>query len=358
MFNLDFEFPKTKTKIIAAMSGGVDSSTVAAIFKAKGYQVIGITLELFDNQNVNDAKEVARKLGIEHYVLDYKTKFKELIIEYFVDTYASGETPSPCIKCNQFIKFHALSQSAKDLNVEALATGHYVRKINGANGPELYAALDASRDQSYFLFAITKEQLRNAYFPLGNYKKEQTRKLAAEFGLHIAAKPDSQDVCFISSGDYRDVINELRPGINKEGKILHIDGFELGKHNGITNYTIGQRRKVGVSFNEPLYVTKIDSVNNIVYVGPESAVVSTSFFIKDLNWLIDNKDFNIETEEVAVKIRSTHSKTPAKIIKLKDSNKIQVKLLYPEKAITPGQACVIYHNNRVLGGGWIMNPVK
>lgn len=360
------DLPKSQTRVVVAMSGGVDSSVVAAMLHEEGYQVIGITLQLYNHgemthkkkaccagQDIYDAKNVANRLKIPHYVLDYESKFKQAVINDFIDSYVRGETPLPCVRCNQSVKFHDLLKMAKELGAHALATGHYVRKLEGSNGAELHSGLDVQKDQSYFLFATTKQQLEFLHFPLGSYTKSQTRKLAEDFGLEISDKPDSQDICFVPEGNYRDVINKIRPEAASKGKILHIDGFELGEHEGIINYTIGQRRKTGISFNEPLYVTKIDSENKIVYLGPESALESTSFIIHGVNWLGDDV---LDQTEVKVKIRSTRPSALAKISRL-ENDQMMVKLLSPEKAVTPGQACVIYDNERMLGGGWITRDI-
>lgn len=358
---------KDQTTIVVAMSGGVDSSTVAAMLHEEGYRVIGITLQLYEHnslvskkgaccagQDIYDAKIVADSLGIHHYVLDYETRFKESVIDDFADSYVRGETPLPCVRCNQSVKFKDLLKMAKDLGADALATGHYVRKLEGVDGFELHTGIDYKKDQSYFLFSTTKEQLEYLYFPLGDLTKEETRQFATKFGLLTADKPDSQDICFVPNGNYRDVVSKLRADANVKGKILHVDGFELGEHDGIINYTIGQRRGLGISSATPLYVVKIDPDTKIVYVGSESDLTSTEFVIQDVNWL--GSDFNEEEIEVKVKIRSTRPMTPAKINILNDG-KIRVKLLSPETAVTPGQACVIYDNNRVLGGGWITREI-
>lgn len=357
----DINHPNINSKVVVAMSGGVDSSTVAAMLAHKGHNVVGITLQLYDHgvvvansktccagQDIYDAKEVAYKIGIPHYVLDYETNFKQSVIDNFVESYAKGETPLPCVKCNQSVKFKDLLQMAKDLGAEALVTGHYVRKIHGKEGPELHTAIDQSRDQSYFLFATTKEQLNYLEFPLGNYTKVEIRDIALKFGLSVFDKKDSQDICFVPNGDYRKVVTSIRPDLKKSGKIIHIDGFEMGIHDGIINYTIGQRRKTGVSFHEPLYVIRIDDVKNIVYLGPESALLSNSFNIQEMNWIsnISNQD------DITVKVRSKRPRTNAIINRIDDTN-AAVTLMSFEKAITPGQACVIYENEKMIGGGWI-----
>lgn len=355
---------RQSTLVVVAMSGGVDSSVVAGVLCEQGYNVIGITLQLYDHgvavgkknaccagQDIYDAKMVANKLGIPHYVLDYESKFKESVIDNFVDSYLRGETPLPCVQCNKSVKFRDLIKTTKELGADKLVTGHYVQKINGDNGPELHMGLDSLKDQSYFLFATTKEQLEYLDFPLGGLTKDETRKLASKFGLEVADKPDSQDICFVPDRNYKNVINKIRPNASTSGKILHINGFELGTHSGIINYTIGQRRGLGISYHEPLYVIKIDPSNNIVYVGPESALHVQEFVIKDVNWLADSiKDG--EKLEVSVKVRSTRPPRLAKISKL-GGDRMKVKFLSEEKAVAPGQACVIYDGTRVLGGGWI-----
>ena len=355
--------PNEKSMIVVAMSGGVDSSTVAAMLCEQGHKVIGITLQLYDHgvainkkgaccagQDIYDAKMVADKLNIPHYILDYESSFKKSVIDDFADSYIRGETPLPCVRCNQSVKFKDLLKMAKELGADGLATGHYVRKIEGKYGSELHTGIDPLKDQSYFLFATTMEQLDYLHFPIGGLSKQETRIIASKFGLDVADKPDSQDICFVPDGNYRTIVSKLHPSANQKGKILHIDGFELGEHNGIINYTIGQRKGLGISFSEPLYVIKIDAINNIVYVGPESKLNSTEFIIKEVNWL-DSRILP-ENLEVAVKIRSTRPGAPAKIYRL-DDNRVLVKLLSNEKAVTPGQACVIYNDTRVLGGGWI-----
>ncbi|MCF8462776.1 MAG: tRNA 2-thiouridine(34) synthase MnmA [Rickettsiaceae bacterium] len=350
-------------KIVVAMSGGVDSSTVAAMLSQENKEIIGITLQLYDHgaiinkkgaccagQDIYDAAMVASKLNIPHYVLDYESRFKQSVIDDFVDSYLKGETPLPCVKCNQSVKFNDLINFAKELGAQKLVTGHYVQKIHTKQGPEMHKGLDPKKDQSYFLFATTKEQLEFLDFPLGRLSKEETRQYARKFGLINSDKADSQDICFVPDGSYAALIKKLRPDAIKTGVIMHIDGYALGEHDGIVNYTIGQRKGIGVSFSEPLYVVKLDPDKNIVYVGPESALEASTFKIKDVNWL-DHKP-PVEGLEVTVKIRSTHNGAEAKIYPI-DNTSIFVKLLSLERAITPGQACVIYNDTRVLGGGWI-----
>lgn len=369
MFIINSTKEPCNTKVVVAMSGGVDSSYVAAQMKLLGYDVIGITLQLYDQgemlskkgaccagQDIYDAKMVADKFNFPHYILDYESKFKKSVIDDFADSYIRGETPLPCVRCNQSVKFHDLLDIAKNLEADMLVTGHYVKKIIGNNGAELHKAIDHKKDQSYFLFATTADQLSFLEFPLGNQTKDETRRQAINIGLAIADKPDSQDICFVPNGSYADIVSKIRPNAIKAGVIMHIDGYSLGKHDGIINYTIGQRRGLGVATGEALYVVKIDAEENIVYVGPESALSKICFTIKDYNWIGPKLELGEELD-VSVKIRSTHQGARA-LIRILDKNYISVKLFCSAKAITPGQACVIYDDTRVLGGGWITRDIN
>lgn len=354
------------TKVVVAMSGGVDSSVAAALLHSEGYQVIGLTMQLYDQgltlerkgaccagKDIYDAKEVADTLGFPHYVLNYETVFKQEVMENFADSYLRGETPIPCVKCNQSVKFRDLYKMAKDLKADGLVTGHYVQRIKGKNKIELHRAIDPSKDQSYFLFATTQEQLDYVYFPLGGMHKEETRELARKFNLEVADKPDSQDICFVPNGSYANVIEKMRPGALDEGDIVHMDGRVLGRHKGIINYTRGQRRGLGVATGEPLYVVRLDPINHRVIVGPEEALGAKTFYVKEINWLGDHHLTSYQDGiEVQVKLRSASNLASA-IMYPNSNHTARLELQIPERAITPGQACVMYHEERVLGGGWI-----
>jgi len=356
------------TLVVVAMSGGVDSSTVAAMMKAEGYKVIGITLKLYNDsketskskqccagQDIMDAKRVADKLKIEHKILYYQSKFKEGVIDNFIDSYLNGETPIPCVQCNQTVKFTDLFEEAKNLKADALITGHYVKSITNDHNTEMYRGVDFNRDQSYFLFNTTKEQLNFLRFPLGNLLKEETRSLARDLDLNVADKPDSQDICFVPNGDYASVIEKFRPNSFKKGNIKNIEGKVVGVHDGIINYTIGQRKGIKISDKNPLYVIKIIAETNEIIVGGKEHLIRTQINLKNLNIITnDKKDFE---KELFVKVRSTGKMIKAEI-KIENTS-ANVNLLEEEQGIAPGQACVFYSKNnlgyKVLGGGWIKN---
>ena len=356
------------TLVVVAMSGGVYSSTVAAMMKNEGYNIIGITLKLYNDtketsqskqccagQDIMDAKLVADKLKIEHKILYYQSKFKEGVIDNFIDSYLNGETPIPCVQCNQTVKFTDLFEEAKNLKADALVTGHYVKSITEGNNTEMYRGIDSNRDQSYFLFNTTKDQLNFLRFPLGNLLKNETREIARKLDLNVADKPDSQDICFVPNGDYASVIEKFRPNSFIKGNIKDMNGKVIGVHEGIINYTIGQRKGIKISDKDPLYVIKIIAEKNEIIVGGKAHLIKTQINLKNLNIITNNKnDFN---NELFVKVRSTGKLIKAKI-EINDTS-ANVNLLEEEYGIAPGQACVFYSKNdlgyKVLGGGWVKN---
>jgi tRNA-specific 2-thiouridylase len=350
------------TRVVVAMSGGVDSSVVAALLARQGYDVVGITLQLYDHgaavkkagaccagQDIHDARRVAERLDIPHYVLDYESRFRDSVVEDFVETYLAGATPIPCVRCNQRVKFHDLLATARQLGADCLATGHYVRRVEGGGGAELLAGADASRDQSYFLFATTREQLDFLRFPLGHLSKDETRALAGEFGLAVAAKPDSQDICFVPEGRYVDVIEKLRPGASAPGDIVHVDGTVLGRHEGIIGFTVGQRRGLQIAAGEPLYVVKLDAAANRVIVGPRAALAIRALRLKEMNWI--GPAVPAQGLAVNARVRSTRPPAPARLWLTDEGARVAFDT--PEQGVAPGQACVFYDGERMLGGGWI-----
>ncbi len=354
------------TTVVVAMSGGVDSSTVAGIMKKEGYKVIGVTLKLYDNgkevakskqccsgQDIMDAKRVANKLNIEHKILYYQNKFKQGVIDNFVESYLKGETPIPCVQCNQTVKFKDLFGVSKDLKADAMITGHYVKSITFGNDTSMYRAIDENRDQSYFLFNTTKDQLNYLRFPLGWMLKSETRKIANELKLNVADKPDSQDICFVPSGDYASVIRKFRPESLKKGNIKDLNGKVIGVHDGIVSFTVGQRKGIKVSDKDPLYVLKIDSKKNEIIVGPRENLGKKQIKLANINLLVSKSEFD---EKIYVKVRSTGKLLDAKV-DLRDKEIADVNLKKPEYGISPGQACVFYKKDsvgfKVLGGGWI-----
>lgn len=371
--SLGFAKPPSETRVVAAMSGGVDSSVVAALLASQGYDVIGITLQLYDHgaaiekkgaccagQDIHDARNVADQIGIPHYVLDYESRFKEQVMEDFADTYLSGATPIPCIRCNQTVKFSDLLRTAKDLGADCLATGHYIRRTDGDLGPELHRAADASRDQSYFLFATTSEQLEYVRFPLGDLPKTQVRDLADHFALPVAAKPDSQDICFVPEGSYAKVVEKLRPGSGRGGEIVHLDGRVLGEHQGVIHYTIGQRRGLGVATGDPLFVVKIDAPERRVVVGPREALLTAGLTMEELNWLGDGtlEEACSQGAPALVRVRSTREPAPGRLGF--HNGQPAVWFDNPEEGVARGQASVLYDaagSTRILGGGFIATTI-
>ena len=365
MNSLGINKPEKETKVVVAMSGGVDSSVVAALMKEEGYDVKGITLKLYDDskqsktgrqccagQDIMDAKRVSEKIDISHEILYYQKKFRSEVIDSFIDSYAAGETPIPCVQCNQTVKFRDLFKYAKDLKADALITGHYVSRIQKNGNACLYRAKDRNRDQSYFLFGTTQEQLDYLRFPLGEIDKSETRLIAKKLSLNVADKPDSQDICFVPNGDYSSVIKKYRPSSFQNGKIIDLKGNQIGEHEGIINYTIGQRKGIRISSSKPLYVININAENNTVVVGNKENLEINEISLRDLNILAKKEEFE---KLINIKVRSTGRLLKAKI-KLKN-NYAKVEILDKETGISPGQACVFYaedkFGDKVLGGGWI-----
>ena len=357
------------TRVVVAMSGGVDSSVVAAMLAEEGYDVVGVTLQLYDHgaalakkgaccagQDIHDARRVAEAMGFPHYVLDYENVFQEAVIDEFADAYLAGATPVPCIRCNERVKFKDLLETAKDLEADCMATGHYIQRKMGPAGPELHSAADANRDQSYFLFSTTPEQLDYLRFPLGHLaSKAETRALAAKYGLAVADKPDSQDICFVPNGNYAAVIEKLRPGAADPGEIVDLEGNVLGSHRGVIHYTIGQRRGLGIGgLGDPLYVVKLDPDARRVIVGPKEVLSTRIIPVREINWLGDAPLTSRQEWHVSVKVRSTRPPREAVIRPISDTE-AEVELLSPEEGVSPGQACVFYETegSRILGGGWI-----
>jgi tRNA-uridine 2-sulfurtransferase len=367
--DLGFDKPRSQTRVVVAMSGGVDSSVVAALVQAAGYETIGITLQLYDHgaalkkqgaccagQDIHDARRVADRIGIAHYVLDYESRFKEAVMDNFADTYLAGYTPIPCVRCNQSVKFKDLLETAKDLGADCLVTGHYVAQVAGSEGSEMRRAADPARDQSYFLFATTRAQLDFLRFPLASLPKPVVREIAQAMGLEVAAKPDSQDICFVPTGKYADVVAKLRPGAIEPGEVVHMDGRIMGTHEGVIHYTVGQRRGLGIATGEPIYVVRLDAPNRQVIVGPREALAVSKFALTDVNWIGEHVtcEDDLDGRRILARVRSTRAPVPAT---LRIGAGWSVELDQAEEGVAPGQACVFYDpvddGDRVLGGGWI-----
>jgi tRNA-specific 2-thiouridylase len=367
--SLDIEGRPADTRVVVAMSGGVDSSVTAALLKAEGYDVVGVTLQLYDHgaathrkgaccagRDIHDARAVAERIGIPHYVLDYEARFREAVIDRFAESYAAGETPVPCVECNRSIKFADLLGTARELGARVLATGHYVVNRRLSDGTQaLYRALESERDQSYFLFATTREQLDVLRFPLGGLPKARVRALAREHGLAIADKQDSQDICFVPSGHYADIIERLRPGAATPGEIVDLSGRVLGRHDGIIHFTVGQRKGLKIAAREPLFVVRLEADTARVVVGPRSALATRTIRLHDVNWIGDGALDDVARREVFVKVRST--RPPRQAWLTMGRNGAEIELADGEEGVAPGQACVFYDSAeggaRVLGGGFI-----
>ena len=359
MNSLGFDKAPADTTVVVAMSGGVDSSVTAALLAEQGYRVVGMTLQLYDHgaavkraasccagRDIHDARTVADRIGIPHYVLDYESRFRDKVIEDFVDSYSRGHTPIPCIRCNQRVKFDEMLQTARDLGADCLATGHYVRR---GPGPSLLKGMDPARDQSYFLFTTTRDQLDFLRFPLGHMEKPAVRAEADRLGLAIASKPDSQDICFVPDGDYAALVRRLRPNAARPGEIVHLDGRVLGRHEGVVDYTVGQRKGLGVATGEPLYVIRLDPAEARVIVGPKSALAVRRVAIADCNWLVDPPAEGLTVE---ARLRSAMPPVEAEVVPGPDGT-ATLLLADPRGAVAPGQAAVFYQGERLVGGGWI-----
>ena len=373
--DLGFDKPRSETRVVAAMSGGVDSSVVAGLLAHAGYDVVGVTLQLYDHgaalkkqgaccagQDIHDARRVSESLGIPHYVLDYESRFREQVMEDFADTYLAGHTPIPCVRCNQTVKFKDLLDTARQLGADCMATGHYIRRTVDEDGvAQLARAADPDKDQSYFLFATTRDQLDFLRFPLGGMTKDKTRKLASAMGLEVAAKPDSQDICFVPEGKYTQIVEKLRPGVGRGGDIVHLDGRVLGQHDGVIKYTVGQRRGLGVATGEPIYVVKVDAPNRKVIVGPREALMTRALWVDETNWLGEGSlaaACDAQTPALA-RVRSTRPPKPGHMAMVEGAPGFVFD--DPEEGVAPGQACVIYSPDgasTVLGGGFIAGTVS
>ena len=373
--SLGFEKSPADTRVVVAMSGGVDSSVAAGLLARQGYEVIGITLQLYDHgeatrragsccagQDIDDARRVCETLGIPHYVLDYERKFRDQVINPVMESYMAGETPVPCISCNQTVKFADLLATARDLDADCLATGHYIASRQNGAHRALYRPVDADRDQSYFLFATTQDQLDYLRFPLGAMSKAEVRAIAGEMGLVVAEKPDSQDICFVPRGRYSDVITKLRPNAALAGRIHHVDGQVLGDHDGILNFTVGQRRVIGIATGEPLYVDALDARSSAVIVGPREALATRRIVLRDVNWLGDGALTDLPADGLVVYARVRSTRPPAAARLRHVEGETQIVLDQAETGVSPGQACVLYAEptgpSRVLGGGFIASTAR